>query len=545
MGIRHTPKSGDIIIYPPKKHRRDKVVFTPKFRDLSDYRVSEKRPRRPKPPGNPRNKRPRIPDSPIPEENFYAVFGRYRSREPQSHSSYYGKGPDGLPLGPNSLLGKFVTYKKGKPNTSVSQFVGGTLKRSASLTQTWDQKNPGPPYRNGGPFFSSDSRLPHSASLGNVLISNLGAPGITNDNMDTYYGTIIDNGFWSTDSLSNYLTSKPSPRVLNEYHTLAWDRLKPPVAQVNVAQFLYELKDLPHMLKTSAEGFGHAWERDSTLVRNTYGKKLERSLEFMAPREAADHFLNHQFGWAPFVSDIIDVIRVYRDSRDLIAQAVIDNGKWKRRRRVLEVVENHTRLQRIYGAATLPGSGNFRFDNLCEARMIDGISSKGITEIWLKESKITWAVGSFMFYRPEFDDNLIGFESELMNVQRLLTLYGVRINPTTLWKITPWSWLIDWFTHLGDFIQRWDDFVNDGIVSKYLYVMQKNIRAVTKSGTAFCYSGNLNFSWQRNLTTKRREPADSPYGFNRPWSSITPNQWAILGAIGLGRTPSARISTGL
>jgi len=38
--------------------------------------------------------------------------------------------------------------------------------------------------------------------------------------------------------------------------------------------------------------------------------------------------------------------------------------------------------------------------------------------------------------------------------------------------------------------------------------------------------------------------ADGPYGFNVPWNTITPRQWAILGAIGISRTSSGFISRG-
>jgi hypothetical protein len=530
------PEGGFVIL--PMRKPRGYYRRIPHFRDLSDYHRVGKKPR------FRRIKDPKKKEGPeLDNNNYYAVFGRYRVRTAKQAPEFWGSDFNGKPLGNNSLLGKFITFKDGKVFNTVNQFVGGTLTLSDANTQTWDSLNPGPPYRTGGPFFSADCRLPESSTFGLVTCSDLGKSGITSDNKTVYYGRIVDNGNWGSDTRSSYRVSKPSPRVLTAYHTLAWDSLKPHVSAVNVSQFVYELKDLPHMLKTSLGGFKTIWE--GTQSRFNSGHSWKRVSEFMAPRNAADHFLNHNFGWVPFISDLKDIIQTYLNSRDLLARSVRDNGRWKRRERVLETKENDSLLNRFYGGAMLPGSGNFRMDALCDLRTFDGIPCRGITDIRLHETTTTWACGSFKFYRPEFDDNLIGFESELMNVQRLLTLYGVRINPTTLWKITPWTWLIDWFTHFGDFISHWDEWLNDGILSKYLYVMQEVRRHVIKTATLFLYSGAISHSWQRSLVTKRREAADSPYGFNRPWSSLTPKQWAIIGAIGIGRTPSSSINTGL
>jgi len=547
MGIRHTPKPGEVILSSPRKKRKD--VLPEPLSKLSNFFSI---PRSPKKVFTFDRKHRHSSDS-IPEENFFGTFSRYRRIVHNKADDFYGVDFTGKPLGNNSLIGKFIRYRLGKPSRIVNKFVGGTLPLSDALQQTWDQKNPGPPYRSGGPFFSAEMHLPHSQNSPYLNVSNLGYPSVTSDERATYQGYVIDNGFWDTDTLSNYRTGKPSARVLTAYHTLAWDKLKPQIAKANVGQFIYELKDLPHMLRTTSEGFAHAWEQDATRIRDSVGSKFNKSVEFMQPRNAADHFLNHQFGWVPFVSDLQSMIHVYFESRDLLIRTVKENGRWVRKRRVLETTDDDTLVNHYDTPSCIPGQSDFIVNgqgyqsdqNIMDFRIVNGSLSGGATDIRIRETKTVWAVGSFRFYRPEFDDNLIGFESQLVNIQRLLTLYGARINPTTLWKITPWSWLVDWFVHLGDFIAHWDDYVNDGIVAKYLYVCQTYRRDVTKTVQFYFKSGTFAHSWQRSFVSKRREPADSPYGFNRPWSSITPSQWAILGAIGIGRTPNSRIRTGL
>jgi hypothetical protein len=67
---------------------------------------------------------------------------------------------------------------------------------------------------------------------------------------------------------------------------------------------------------------------------------------------------------------------------------------------------------------------------------------------------------------------------------------------------------------------------------------------MTKTCHLNFYSGLLTLNFQRRLLTKQREVADSPYGFNTPWNSLSPRQWAILGAIGFGKSPTGFLSRG-
>jgi hypothetical protein len=121
-----------------------------------------------------------------------------------------------------------------------------------------------------------------------------------------------------------------------------------------------------------------------------------------------------------------------------------------------------------------------------------------------------------------------------MSVKRQLLLFGLRINPTHLWQIMPWSWLIDWFTNLGDIIARVDEQFNDGMVAKYLYVMRSQNTTIRSNHSYNFWSGTQTFSFERSLLTKQRRSADSPYGFVLG-GDLTTSQWSILAALGLSR----------
>jgi hypothetical protein len=346
---------------------------------------------------------------------------------------------------------------------------------------------------------------------------------------------------------------------------LAWDKLKPVIPKASLAQFIYELKDLPGMLETSANAFHGQWRALGTasefnplaidvLDRGQFGRHRpfrQISIPIMHPDEVADHFLNHSFGWVPFISDLQKFLNVWNNTTKYISDIVRDNGVFVRKRRVLEESDD-TSLETFTGvdSGTIPSSemrGPSGFP-LCKVMTVGGVSQKGFMTFSTRTIKRTWACGSFKYYRPEFDPSIYMADDsnfdDLQTVQRLLTLYGARINPTLLYKITPWTWLVDWFTGLGNYIQRLDDFVQDGIVARGLYVMQTQQKIMTKTCVLNFFSGPVTLKFQRELTFKQRELADSPYGFDVPWQNLSPRQWAILGAIGISRSSHGYISRG-
>jgi hypothetical protein len=288
------------------------------------------------------------------------------------------------------------------------------------------------------------------------------------------------------------------------------------------------------MLETSANDAANLWRS----LGGGYSSVI------MQPKHLADSFLNHNFGWVPFIGDILKLYDVYKNTEKYIEQTVRHNHTWMKRARVIEESDTNTRLNRFYSSGTEPSNLDEDMKEICRDMVLDGNTCRGYCDIYSHSLTRVWAAGSFMYYRPEFDDNLLDYSSQWANVQRMLTIYGARINPTLLWKVTPWTWLIDWFTGIGKFIEFHDDFVTDGIVSRYLYCMRSEESTISKVCTLNFYSGPRTFTFQRRRSLKQREVADSPYGFNQPWGVLSLKQWAILGAIGITRTNSGFISHG-
>jgi hypothetical protein len=445
------------------------------------------------------------------------IARRFRER---SFSPVYK--PSGIPI-----LGKLKQYQNG--SLAWEQYVSmtGTPKASLEYERTWDQKNPGPPYISGGPFAKVYVRLDNGEKYHGIY-SNFGKPGITWDNRLEYVGGFgnpnIENDGITYQQLAEAgyyapfnTTVIPSLAGLG---SAAYMKMRPKLENMSLAVSLAELRELPRMLKTTAKGF-------MDLYHIAGGRDGKRS---MYPKKVADQFLNQQFGWAPFISDIMKFYHIYRNQLSLMNQKVDKNGKWYQKHRVLEASGSTQLLFRGYS----PGLEPTLLD-LCRVVDLDGNFVRGSHDIHAHLEKKIWATGWFTYYRPEFDKNLVGFDSNWNHVNRLLTIYGARVSPSMLYAITPWSWLVDWFTNLGDVIQRASDWALDAIVTKDFYLMYRQIKRIRGSHTLYMHSGDHTFYWDRVIETKQRQVAD-PYGFELSWDSLSTRQLAILAALGISRT---------
>lgn len=441
---------------------------------------------------------------------------------------------------PGTKLGVFKRFQNSQVIDSQIVSTTGSAGGEIKSERRWDSINPGPPYTTSSPLGLIKVSIPGPRPQGVFARSPTTPP-----NWWQYQGDFVDNGDWLSDTLGSYLHNT-IPTIVG-YDSLAWDKLKPQVEKANAGQFLVELRDLPTMVTTTrntSRAFKDVWVdiRDASHAnRPDWSKRFHRDLEAsMSPKRLADNFLNHNFGWVPFLSDLGKIFATYFNTSQLISDIARDNGRWVRRRAVLESKRDVRLMHRAYYPGTQPW--DWRIQGLCDTRVIDGIPCQGMFDLYeVLETKV-WATGYFTFYRPEFDMNLS--DNYIGALQRLATLYGVRITPSLIYKVTPWTWLVDWFTKFGNYVDRLDDFIVDGIVSRNLCVMSHVTRKVVKQSTIFFSNGQRTFSWERSHETKSRKIANSPYGFDQSWNNLSLRQSAILGAIGISGLSSGFKSRG-
>jgi len=434
-------------------------------------------------------------------------------------------------LSSGTLLGKLKQFNSNNQLVGNTNLSSGVALPTKVFEKCWDMIHM-PPYTGdrGGPLYKVKVELP-GGSWGDISLSTKGyqVVGLTPGNYLTYSGK-FGNPLFSGDNTTQLQYSQagfaaPYNTIfinsnVEAYGAEAYNSLKPKLEKGGLGQFVGELRDLPSMLKQTSKGFHDIWKR--------MGGSTTHSV--MHPKKVAQHFLNHQFGWVPFVSDINKAVEIQIFHQQFIDDLIAANDIWMRKARRLR--ENETRTlvsQNLFSAGFEPNLSQF-----CKPETVSGVITTGWHEVYKVMTDIVWAVGQFKFYRPEFDRSHLMFDDNLNKIRQLMILHGLRVNPALVYKLTPWTWLIDWFSNTGKIVDNLNAAAEDGVVAKDLYVMEHTKYSIEQFSHCNFYTGPQTFTWSRIVESKQRAHAGSAFGFIPP-TQLTGRQIMILGALGLDR----------
>lgn len=344
----------------------------------------------------------------------------------------------------------------------------------------------------------------------------------------TYLGNQHGGAAAPTGYRTTYPTVAPtSPSYASERdYTLPWGtkgyaRARPGNPAANVGQFIAELRQLPSV--PILGGTNDSIFRGA--LRGLPGRALQRLASF---RRLGSEYLNIQFGWVPFVKDLQDMHKLTHDLDRRLNQLRRDNGRSLHRER--ELVNSTT-----VTASESVVNGPFAY--LSPTPIIIGGGRTSRSVITRTHEKI-WFEGKFRYYVPD-----IGTLAWSRRATR--ALYGGNLTPSLAWEILPWSWLVDWFSNVGDVMSNLSsNAVDDTVVSQYAYVMRTHeSETVTcvqtswggRSGSPATYpagSGVATLTDKR--VTKSRVPA-TPYGFGVTNGGLNAFRVSILAALGISR----------
>ncbi len=225
----------------------------------------------------------------------------------------------------------------------------------------------------------------------------------------------------------------PAPETLfyaGELFTAALANMNPSTSALDLPLFLFEFKDFPSMLRNLGE---------------ILAKRI-------TPRTSTDAFLAYKFGWAPLISDLKKLLNI---------QKLIDN----RLKYLKKYSGDGGRVSRQLhrGTVTHPG-GVFPFHETAIWQTIQ-ISLED------KETFTSWFCA----------DLKINIElPKTLDEQQALAAraaFGLYSPASTLWNAIPWSFLIDYFSNIGDFLEATTGLIP--FSSSRVCVMQKSIRTRT------------------------------------------------------------------
>ncbi len=256
----------------------------------------------------------------------------------------------------------------------------------------------------------------------------------------------------------------------------------------------------------------------------------------LSSRGFGNEYLNYQFGITPLISDVRNLSRAIASFSYRVRQ--LEQGSGIAIRKKAKLQESHS-VEEVSGAlvgATLPFFGGY-------SQEADYFTSYRVARITDTRSSYTRFSGAYSYHLAETH----GFLNKLTHYEALANqLLGTRITPEVIWELTPWSWLIDWFTDAGTFIRNLTYLSADSLVLKYGYVMHhtKCIRTFEVLDPVLVnYGYGLSNAPHRIATfatveSKTRTRA-TPYGFGVDVDAFSPRRWAILGALGLTKSATS------
>jgi hypothetical protein len=289
---------------------------------------------------------------------------------------------------------------------------------------------------------------------------------------------------------------------------VGWNKYRPGQPGAGAAQFLAEISQVPRMLKTTAFGFKDAYER-------RFGHNPRRDA-----KKAADHWLNHQYGWIPFVSDLQDFSKTWKQSDSMIKQLRQDNDQWIKR-------SGSVRVDRDVEVLEEKDGENFHYPDLSmSSRLNPQYPYRGWWRIARTKSQDAWFTARFKYHIPDIQS--VNWERKAR-----AKLYGLDLTPSLVWELTPWSWLVDWGSNVGDVFANMDNQLADNLVAKYAYISGRTTTRVDVT-SHMPFVKPLTNTWSYQIQRRQRVAAN-PFGFGLTGDDLTARQFSILGALGITR----------
>lgn len=276
------------------------------------------------------------------------------------------------------------------------------------------------------------------------------------------------------------------------YGPTGYARAKPAQPSFSFGQSLVELKDLPRMLQ----------------------QRL-RSI-----KDIGSAYVGAEFGWRPLLQDFQNMLIAGSKVEERLQRLLKNNGKPVRGRAFVTQVSETTLLQRDEGSVGIVYSTWPWYDPVVPKPTSAGYFS--ITKLYTRR---VWFSGEFQYWLRDLD-------TPGKMLQLKLKLLGLEMTPKLLWDLTPWSWLVDWFSNVGDLIDNAVETIPERQVARYAYIMGDTRRYYTYAGS----DGKHSAQATKVFVTKRRMPADR-FGLAAA-SNLSLRQAFLLGMLGLQRIGS-------
>lgn len=306
----------------------------------------------------------------------------------------------------------------------------------------------------------------------------------------------------------------------------AWAKMRPDKPDFSLATSLYELKDVVPDLKSGLTNLMNKMKKHPKMSNRKDRSPISR---------VAQYHLALNFGWLPLLRDIRDFVKAQSTKQATLDQLIRDEGRPVRRRCKLNDPDD--RGNEPISDAYYPVDNGYG-SNYHPVHVTQCYTGWGYNRERVFQNSRMWAEGRFRYYLPP------GPKTVAWKKKMLRRIMGVRVTPAMVYNAMPWSWLVDYFSDLGTFVNLVSGGVADRLAADYAYIMKETTWTRSRECQGMTFGDVKGLSKPNKITmisetktiTKARTRA-SPFGWGIKQTDLTPKQWAILGALGLSRLP--------
>lgn len=253
-------------------------------------------------------------------------------------------------------------------------------------------------------------------------------------------------------------------------------------------------------------------------------------------RSLGSEYLNVEFGWKPFVSEFLAIIKSIRNANQALLQLEENSGKVVIRSRSTPVSSTFATTVTAGNGTVNVGTnslniGGGAWDPIYQNGSAGRVGSSTLHQWTSQDVRFNAAFTYLLSPGTTLVERFARYE------QMANHLLGIRITPAVLWELTPWSWLIDWFVDIQTALRTAELLSNDGLVMKYGYMTRKYIRGASRTSAVQFLGEQPSLYTKSDVEITKIRYKATPYGFGLNPNSFTSSQWAILAALGLTKAP--------
>jgi len=261
----------------------------------------------------------------------------------------------------------------------------------------------------------------------------------------------------------------------------------------------------------------------------------------------AGEYLNYTFGVAPTLQDLKKINGVINKTINGLSKyrKNLEEAKYCLHRKTTLLSEKSVPTAKqtdvILGIGRYPAAG-WSNESIAYSKFFVKKNLSAPSTWAVAPGHITDVVTRRVWLECEFEvyvEDLLTFIQHSKNLFGYINkILGGEFTAQTIYDVTPWTWLVGWFSDLSGILGRAEFFATHDVVIRYGYIMHeyKASRLIGSNEPYHFLNGREYWPPTKVVeTTSKSRWRATPYGFGLNVASFGAARWAILAALGYTR----------